>query len=1087
MAREDLSCLNDGSPTRINRATGGMSAPDVTLVHSDQAGRCEWSCLPPLDSDHFPILCELDLVVQKMQDGQARFRWDWTSGDWAGYRSSVEATIRRSSLWDSSRLEDMVAEISDAMFQAARDHIKMVRIAPRPIPWMTPELARAIQHRNHLGRDLVANRQEWVEACRQVRNLSSEIRSRRWKVFIESLESHTDCPRAWNTLRSLSGKAPAQMDRCKTILHGGKEFVTDRSKAGLFVRKYAQISRHRFTKEERVKNRRVRMRMTRSQRMAGPWGKECGDFSLSELATAIREMRSKGAEGPDGIPPRFLKELGPEARRFILCCFNLSWKQGRLPQSWRNAEIIPLLKRDKPAGDVDSYRPISLTSCMGKLMERLVTNRLYHLAESRGLLVEDQAGFRGQRSTEDQILRITQSIDDGFQAVPALRSALALLDFSKAYDTVWRLDLLNALMEAGIPFPYIRWIRGFLTNRQGRVRLNSAVSDFKLFREGVPQGSVLSPLLFLFVINDLRPRIKSSITSMFADDVGLLAQSRFLPEAARQIESDVVEVHRWSMEKKLHLNIAKCEVSFFSPDPGESTPQSLPPIIVDSRPLKFNPTPRFLGVTYDRTLSFRPQAELVAGKLAGVRRLLSALAGKDWGWDTQSLRRVYQSLGLSAARYCSPGWAPWLARSNLEVLERAQNRCLRAITGLHATAPVDALRREGGFCSIGTAFRKDSAVAMEKSLRLPQTNPRSQIATKQVRHRTKRPATCWRKLAGDLVRDSGLQDQPRSTLPPPTSAPWQWGVGNWNVNLDLIGGASRAHSEKARLVDALATICSYGPLDLTIFTDGSVEMTEGSSGSAAVVCQGTPANLVVVECLARRGAKLASSFDAELSALRVAVEWLVRRGLPGHFLICSDSRSVLSALQSGSGGQTSDLYELRNRLREVPGVLGLQWVPGHCGLGGNELADKAANAARRLEGPPTPISFGTARAYLRRTIRDPPSDHHRTNLVYGDRPPPPGRPPGGSPSSKKVAIAMAQLRSGHSYLLAAYRHMIGASPSPLCPRCEEDEETLEHWFQRCPATLAKRVVCFGVVSPPLSLLRTDETAVASYLRSLRLL
>ena len=162
---------------------------------------------------------------------------------------------------------------------------------------------------------------------------------------------------------------------------------------------------------------------------------------------------------------------------------------------------------------------------------------------------------------------------------------------------------MSSLMNLGIPFPFVRWIRGFLTNRQARVRLNSATSGARLFREGLPQGSVLSPLLFLFVINDLRPRLQSDVTSMFADDVGLIAQSNSLDRAAAVIEEDVNEVHRWSKEKKLHLNIAKCEVSFFSPDPHEAKPERLPAIHVGPTPLKFIPTPVFLDVTYDRVLS----------------------------------------------------------------------------------------------------------------------------------------------------------------------------------------------------------------------------------------------------------------------------------------------------------------------------------------------------------------------------------------------------------------------------------------------------------------------------------------------------
>ena len=155
-----------------------------------------------------------------------------------------------------------------------------------------------------------------------------------------------------------------------------------------------------------------------------------------ELDLALVQMKARNAEGPDQIPPRLLKGLGPIAKDFLLACFNQSFETGFCPQEWRQTIIVPIPKSGKVPTELESYRPISLTLCIAKLMERLVTNRLCHLAESQNWLCADQSGFRRLRGTEDQLIRLTQSISDGFQANPALRTILALLDFSKAYDRV---------------------------------------------------------------------------------------------------------------------------------------------------------------------------------------------------------------------------------------------------------------------------------------------------------------------------------------------------------------------------------------------------------------------------------------------------------------------------------------------------------------------------------------------------------------------------------------------------------------------------------------------------------------------------
>jgi hypothetical protein len=137
----------------------------------------------------------------------------------------------------------------------------------------------------------------------------------------------------------------------------------------------------------------------------------------------------------------------------------------------------------------------------------MVGKWLQHLAESRGMLNPDQSGFCPQQLTEDQVIRWSQAISNGFQVKkPANQTVLALLDFLKAYDKVWRADLLATMLRKGVPFPYVWWIQGFLSNRQARDRLNRAYSQSWVMHEGVPQGSVLAPLLFLDDLQDCLPR-----------------------------------------------------------------------------------------------------------------------------------------------------------------------------------------------------------------------------------------------------------------------------------------------------------------------------------------------------------------------------------------------------------------------------------------------------------------------------------------------------------------------------------------------------------------------------------------------------
>jgi hypothetical protein len=195
------------------------------------------------------------------------------------------------------------------------------------------------------------------------------------------------------------------------------------------------------------------------------------------------------------------------------------------------------------------------------------------------------------------------------------------------------------MLRKGVLVRYVRWIQGFLSNRQARVCLNRAYSRSWLMREGVPQGSVLAPVLFLFVIDDLQDRLPRGVhSSLFADDFALLVHSPKKEDAVPVLQEGVREVYCWARAKKLTLNLKKCEVSFFSTDPHEA--KWRPVVEVEGTQLAFNPNPLFLGVELCRTLSGKEQADRKAASLTKGSWMLTALSGSDRGWSSNLLRKV---------------------------------------------------------------------------------------------------------------------------------------------------------------------------------------------------------------------------------------------------------------------------------------------------------------------------------------------------------------------------------------------------------------------------------------------------------------
>ena len=419
--------------------------------------------------------------------------------------------------------------------------------------------------------------------------------------------------------------------------HNGRTITDIKSKANVFINHYARVSKLNMSQSDHDTNRQFKKRI----KVPSADDESCAPLLMSELQSAIKKMKGKGAAGPDNISPSFLKSLGPLALQELLSIFNSSFSLAHCPRIWRVATIIPLLKAGKSPSEVALFRRISLTSCVVKLLERILADRLYYVAETN-MFSRFQAGFRKGRSCKDHITQIVQAIEDGFQHRPMQRSALTLLDFSEAYDTVWREKLLLHMLNTGIPPTFIRWIRSFLIDCRGRVQLFNVFSSSSSFAKGLPQGSVLAPLLFLFYINDLATTLTDdAVIALFTDDVSILTTARKRKDAEATVQS-VSPVVTWSQEWKLNLNTEKCEVCPFSAWSNNSSWN--PTIFIGNQKIRVNTNPRILGVILDRSLTFNTHLKKLTASFASSIRIIRATAHTSWGWRHSTLKMALHAL-----------------------------------------------------------------------------------------------------------------------------------------------------------------------------------------------------------------------------------------------------------------------------------------------------------------------------------------------------------------------------------------------------------------------------------------------------------
>ena len=299
---------------------------------------------------------------------------------------------------------------------------------------------------------------------------------------------------------------------------------------------------------------------------------------------------------------------------------SFSANRGRMAQFLlygKKATIIPVHKKGKDKEDPNSYRPISLLSCLGKLLQWVINRRLISFLEERKILSPTQTGYRKHRNTEDQLALIAQEIENAFQEKKKI--VYVFFDLTKAFDKVWREGegLLLKVLESGVSERMYRWIRCFLHDRSARVKLDGSLSRSVKTR-GVPQGGVISPTLFLLYINNITTVLPRHVfNTLHADDLAVRSAYEYTTSSAYRIQEAVNKVEQWTNDWGLQISEVKTQATVFS----LSTSKEKVTIKLGDKTLPQVEAPIFLGVKLDTRLSWKPHIQDMEKKAS--RSLLS--------------------------------------------------------------------------------------------------------------------------------------------------------------------------------------------------------------------------------------------------------------------------------------------------------------------------------------------------------------------------------------------------------------------------------------------------------------------------------
>ena len=289
-------------------------------------------------------------------------------------------------------------------------------------------------------------------------------------------------------------------------------------------------------------------------------------FLTSEVERVIKDTKSSKACGPDGLSAIMLKHLGEKAIDFLTSLLNASIASSVIPDIWKVARIVPLPKPGKPAGEGSSYRPISLLSPVAKLLEKLVLPEV----QASFAIPSSQHGFRKGHSTTTALLNLTSHIQAGLnKKKPCDRTVVVALDLKRAFDTVDH-DQLNAdIMETTMPTSVKRWTINYLRGRQTFVEYQNAKSKLRKLKAGVPQGGVLSPILFNLYLSSIPKPTNGVYLISYADDCTVFASGTDIASICAKINAYLESLHEWLTYRKLELSASKSTVTLFTTFSGD--------------------------------------------------------------------------------------------------------------------------------------------------------------------------------------------------------------------------------------------------------------------------------------------------------------------------------------------------------------------------------------------------------------------------------------------------------------------------------------------------------------------------------------
>ena len=552
-------------------------------------------------------------------------------------------------------------------------------------PWITSGILKSMRIRDALYKKLTKknltpqNKILVSEKYKKYRNLIVTLQRRSKQNYFQNYfeKNKCDVKKTWCGIRNILAISKKKITNIDGLKYNGKTLSSNADKAAGLNDFFSNIGK---MVEQKIPKTQTKF----DQYLTNPnpqniIHKECTDIEIIEI---IRNLQNSKATGPNSIPTNLLKIASPIIVPILTSLINKSLNQGVFPSILKFADVCPIFKKNDPE-KCENYRPISLLSNLGKIFEKVMYSRVSDFLENCNILYERQFGFRKGHSTNHALISIVEEIrknlDNGFFTCGIF------VDLEKAFDTVNHGILVKKLEHYGINGPYNNWIKSYLSKRSQCVTLNGEKSKKLTITCGVPQGSVLGPLLFLIYINDMNKALSKSTVHHFADDTNLLSSSKKLNSLRKIMNEELKLLFDWLCANRLSLNVAKTEFLIFRPQKKLNNKIKLR---LNDTTIRESTKIKYLGLLLDGNLSWNSHLTELSKKLSCAVGMLHKMKNLC---STETLKSIYYALFHAHLSY---GISVWGLSKYTAKICLLQKRAIRAISKADFLAHTGPLFKE---------------------------------------------------------------------------------------------------------------------------------------------------------------------------------------------------------------------------------------------------------------------------------------------------------------------------------------------------------------------------------------------------------